>query len=105
MWVKNINRFWEILLLKHSLSQNKCYFNLYEFLKQRIHALVGKLENRCLCWYLAAILVSMNQHSLRSRRLEVMGERENGRARGRHASLLRRLEPTWRFQTKLYKFR
>ena len=27
-------------------------------------------------------------HSLRSRRLEVAGERENGRARGRHACLL-----------------
>ena len=29
-----------------------------------------------------------NVYSLRSRRLEVVGERENGRARGRHACLL-----------------
>ena len=44
-------RFWEILLSKHSLAQNKYYFNLYEFLKQRIHSLVGKLKNRCFCWF------------------------------------------------------
>ena len=31
----------EILLSKHSLSQNKYYFNLYEFLKWRIHTVVG----------------------------------------------------------------
>ena len=30
----------------------------------------------------------MLQSSLRSRRLEVVGERENGRARGRHACLV-----------------
>ena len=48
MWVKNTtNRFWEILLSYHSLSHNKYYFKLYEFLKWRIHALVGKLKNRC----------------------------------------------------------
>ena len=63
------------LLSKHSLSQNKYYFNLYEFLKRRIHALVGKLENRCFCWYPAAILVFLKG------------------------------TPTWRFHTKLYKFR
>ena len=40
------NQFWEILPSKHSLSQNKYYFNLYEFLKRRIHSLVGKLKNR-----------------------------------------------------------
>ena len=28
------DRFFEILLSKHSLSQNKYYFNLYEFLKR-----------------------------------------------------------------------
>ena len=33
MWIKNI-----------SLSQNKYYFNLYEFLKRIIHALVGELD-------------------------------------------------------------
>ena len=44
----------EILLSKHSLSENKYYFNLYEFLKRRIHALVGKLKNRCFFWFPAA---------------------------------------------------
>ena len=39
------------LLSKHSLSQNKYCFNLYEFLKRGIHTLVRKLENRCFCWY------------------------------------------------------
>ena len=34
-------RSWEILPSKHSLSPNKYYFNLYEFLRRRIHALVG----------------------------------------------------------------
>ena len=57
MWVKNITDSWEILQSKHSLPQNKYYCNLYEFLKQRIHALVGKLKNRCFCLYSAAILV------------------------------------------------
>ena len=52
-------RFWEILLSKHSLSQNKYYFNLYEFIKRRIHALIGKLKNRCFCWFPAAIFVPL----------------------------------------------
>ena len=61
---------------KHSLSQNKYFCNLYEFRKRRVHALiVGKLENRCFCWYPAAILVFLKG------------------------------TPTWRFHTKLYKFR
>ena len=38
---------------------HKYYFNLYEFLKRRIQELKGKLENRCFCWYLAAVLVSL----------------------------------------------
>ena len=38
---------------------HKYHFNLYEFLKQRIQELKGKLENRFFCWYLAAILVSL----------------------------------------------
>ena len=54
------NRFWEILLPKHSLSQNKYFLNLYEFLKQRIHALVGTFNNRCFCWFRAAIFVPLN---------------------------------------------
>ena len=53
MWVKNItDSVWKILLF---LSQNKYYFNLYEFLKRIIHPLVGKLKNRCFCWFPAVI--------------------------------------------------
>ena len=52
-------RFWEILISKHSLSQSKYYFNRYRFLKQGIHALVGKLKNRCFCWFLVAIFVPL----------------------------------------------
>ena len=53
MWVENI------LLPEHSFSQNKYYFNLYEFLKGRIRALVGKLKTRCFCWFQAAIFVPL----------------------------------------------
>ena len=52
-------RFLEIFLSKGSLSQNKYYFNLYEFLKRRIHALVGRLKNRCFCWFLAVKFVPL----------------------------------------------
>ena len=52
-------RFWEILISKHSLSQNKYYFNRYRFLKQGIHALIGKLKNRCFCWFVVAIFVPL----------------------------------------------
>ena len=43
-----IYRFWEILLSKDSLFQNKYYFefHFYGFLKRRIHALVGKLKKQ-----------------------------------------------------------
>ena len=44
------------------MSQDKYYCNLYEFLKRRIHALVGKLENRCFCWYPAAMWCSWKGH-------------------------------------------
>ena len=33
-----------------------CYFNVYEFLKEKIHAFVAKLGNRCFCWFPSAIL-------------------------------------------------
>ena len=39
-------RFWEILLSKHSLSQNKYQFNLYEFLKRRIPPLSRKTRKQ-----------------------------------------------------------
>ena len=55
----------EILLSKHFLSEIKYYFNLYEFLKRRIHhALVGKLKNRCFCWFPATIFVLMKGASI-----------------------------------------
>ena len=57
-----------------AVAKSIYYFNLYEFLKRRIHVLVGKLESRCFCWYPAAILVSLKG------------------------------TPTWRFHTKLYTF-
>ena len=43
--------YFEILQSKLPLSQNKYYFNLCEFLKQLIHAFVGKLKDRCFCWF------------------------------------------------------
>ena len=46
-------------------SEHK-YFNLYEFLKRRIYALVGKLENRCFCRYPAAILGHQHGVSVQS---------------------------------------
>ena len=46
----------EILLSKHSLSQNKYNFNIYEFLKQWIHSCVGKLKDRCFCRFPAAMV-------------------------------------------------
>ena len=62
MWVKNIYRFWEVLLSKHFLSQNKYYLNRYGFLKRRIHALVGKLRHLktdVSVWFPAAIFVPL----------------------------------------------
>ena len=56
----------EILLSKHFLSEIKYYLNLYEFLKRRIHALVGKLKNRCFCWFPAAIFVLLKGASIQS---------------------------------------
>ena len=44
MWVKNILGDFA----KHSLSQNKYSFHLYEFLKRRTHALVGKVGKKAL---------------------------------------------------------
>ena len=49
----------EILISEHSLSQNRYYFNLCEFLKQWIHAFVEKLKNRCFCWFSVAIFVPL----------------------------------------------
>ena len=62
MWVKNVTIFFEFLLFKHSLSQNRYYFNLYEFLKREIHALVEKLKKSCFCWFPAAIFLPSKRH-------------------------------------------
>ena len=61
-------RYWvfEILLSKHSLSQNKYFFTLYEFLKWWIHAFVEKLKNRCFCWFPVAIFVPLRDTNMAS---------------------------------------
>ena len=59
MLVKNITDFGRFCYLNIPLSENKYYFNLYEFLEQRIHALVGKFKNRCFCWFPAAMFVPL----------------------------------------------
>ena len=74
MWAKNIMDFGRFCCLKIPCLRINIIFNIYEFLKRRIYALVGKLENRCFFRYPEAILVSLSG------------------------------TPTWRFQTKLYKF-
>ena len=35
----------------------KYYFNVYEFLEERIHAFAAKLDNRCFRWFPSAMLV------------------------------------------------
>ena len=46
------------------------YFNLYEFLKRRIHALVGKLKNRCFRWFPAAMFVPLGTQTRRLRTIK-----------------------------------
>ena len=46
------------------------YFNLYEFLKRRIHALVGKLKNRCFRWFPAAMFVPQGTQTRRLRTIK-----------------------------------
>ena len=59
-WVRKRYRYFEILLSKYSLSQNKYNLNLsYVFLKRWIHAFEGKLNDRCFCWFPAAIFVPL----------------------------------------------
>ena len=33
------------------MYKKKCYFNVDEFLGEKIHAFVAKLGNRCFCWF------------------------------------------------------
>ena len=53
VWGRGAVTFTEQLLVMGLLN----YFNLYEFLKRWMQALVGKLEKRCFCWFPAAIFV------------------------------------------------
>ena len=56
MWAENIMDFGIFCYLNIPCLRINIIFNIYEFLKRRIHALVGKLENRCFGWYPGAIL-------------------------------------------------
>ena len=61
LWAKNVMDFGRFCYLNIPCLRINIIFNLYEFLKRRIHALVGKLENRCFCWYPAAIFILVSQ--------------------------------------------
>ena len=41
----------------NSSHVTKYYFNVYEFLEERIHAFAAKLDNRCCRWFSSAMLV------------------------------------------------
>ena len=75
LWgIKTLPIFWDSVTSAF-LSQNIYYSNLQEFLKQWIHAFVGKLTlERCFCWFPA------------TRFMPLKGT------------------PTWHCHTKLYKF-
>ena len=65
MCAKNIIDFGRFCYLNIPCLRINITFNLYEFLKRRIHAfIVGKLEKRCLFCYPEAILVSGHQHGV-----------------------------------------
>ena len=74
MWVKNITNFRRFCYLHIARLRINITLILYDFLKRWIHALVGKLKNRCFCWFPAAIFVPLKGTQ------------------------------TWRLHTKLYKF-
>ena len=73
MWVKNITNFGRFCYPNIPCLRINITLILYEFFKRRIYALVGKLKNRCFCWFAAAIFVPLKGTQ------------------------------TWRLQTKLYK--
>ena len=58
-WVKNITNFGRFCYLNIPCLRINITLILYEFFKLRIHALVGKLKNRCFCWFPAAIFVPL----------------------------------------------
>ena len=59
MWVKNITNFGRFCYLTIPCLGINITLILYEFFKRLIHALPGKLKNRCFCWFLAAIFVPL----------------------------------------------
>ena len=58
-WVKNITNFGRFCYLNIPCLRINITLILYEFFKLRIHTLVGKLKNRCFCWFPAAIFVPL----------------------------------------------
>ena len=62
MWVKNITNFGRFCYLNIPCLRINITFILYEFFKRWIHSLVGKLRNRCFCWFPAAIFVPSKRH-------------------------------------------
>ena len=74
MWGKNITNFRRFCYLNMPCLRINITLILYEFCKRWIHVLVGKLKNRCFCWFPAAIFVPLKGTQ------------------------------TWRLLTKLYKF-
>ena len=59
MWVKNITNFGRFCCLNIPCLRINITLIVYEFFKRWIHALVGKLKNRCFCWFPAAIFVPL----------------------------------------------
>ena len=59
MWVKNITNFGRFCYLNIPCHRINITLILYEFLKRKIQALVGKLKLRCFCWFPAAISVPL----------------------------------------------
>ena len=59
MWVKNITNFGRFCYLNIPCLIINITLILYEFFRRWIHLLVGKLKNRCFCWFPAAIFVPL----------------------------------------------
>ena len=61
MWVKNITNFVSFCYPNIPCVRINITLILYEFFKRGIHALVGKLKNRCFGWFPAAIFVPLKR--------------------------------------------
>ena len=72
MWVKTYSDFGRFCYLNIPCFRINTvyYFNLYEFLKRRIHALVGRLKNRCFRWFPAAMFVPQGTQTRRLRTIK-----------------------------------